>query len=56
VIRPELSRREAGVTLASRNGLSPVDMYRDFHQRAHGCPPEMSVEGTFQHLYTESGE
>ena len=55
VIRPELARQEAGIAV-SRNGKSPADMYRDYHQRDHGRPPEACVEETFQSLYTQSGD
>ena len=55
VVRPELPHQEIGI-VASRNGKSPVEMYRDYHQREHGRPPETSVEETFQHLYTQNGD
>lgn len=55
VIRPELPYQEAA-TAVSRNGKCPVEMYRDYHQREHGRPPETSVEDTFQDLYTQSGD
>jgi exonuclease SbcD len=55
VIRPELPYQEAA-TAVSRNGKCPVEMYRDYHQREHGRPPETSVEDTFKDLYTQSGD
>ncbi len=55
VIRPELPHQEFAIA-TSRNGKSPVEMYRDYHQRQHSRPPETNVEDTFQHLYTESGD
>jgi exonuclease SbcD len=55
VIRPELPHQEIGI-VTSRNGKSPVDMYRDYHQREHGRPPETSVDEAFQQLYNQSGD
>jgi exonuclease SbcD len=55
VIRPELPHQDVA-TVVSRNGKSPVEMYRDYHQREHGRHPDTSVEDTFQHLYVQSGD
>lgn len=55
VIRPELPHQSVLIP-ASRNGKSPVEMYRDYHDRQHGRPPEASVEETFAHLYSMNGD
>lgn len=55
VIRPELPH-QCVPTTTSRNGKCPVEMYRDYHEREHGRPPDAGVEETFTHLYALNGE
>jgi exonuclease SbcD len=55
VIRPELPHHEAA-TSDTRNGKSPLEMYRDYHQQEHGRSPDASVEEAFERLYSQSGD
>jgi exonuclease SbcD len=55
VVKPELPHQvEAPATV--RPDRNPIEMYREYHAREHGRPPDARVEETFSHLYTLNGD
>jgi hypothetical protein len=55
IIKPELPHQEVTV-VPSRDGKSPVELYRDYHMQEHGRLPDPGVEETFQRLYSQCGD
>jgi exonuclease SbcD len=56
VIRPELPRQDGPQPDESGRGKGPLELYHDYHQRAHERPPEPEVAEAFARLYEECGQ
>ncbi len=53
VIKAELATQAAAAPSESRSGKKPVDLYRDYHQRAYERPPDDGITTAFEQLYEE---